>query len=92
MNLAEAFSTLKSAKNYYQSIRSQPKEKVFEWLDSLVEYSLSRGYDEKKTMMMLSLVRNTLPEPGQKFMECDAYDEYYSPYNQHCLEKYFKDQ
>jgi len=62
-------------KKIYSDIKKRGKEQRISYLNSIVEYCKHIGFDREKTMMMLALIRNILPSKGQKFTDCDLYDD-----------------
>lgn len=59
-------------KEAYQNAKSLGKEARLTFLNNILDYCLLIKFDKHKTTMMLAVIRNFLPQPGQKFTECDA--------------------
>lgn len=66
---------LKDLKNTYEKIKLLGKQERIQFLDGIVEYCKYIKFSKDKTLTMLALIRNFLPEPGQKFTECSLPDE-----------------
>jgi len=81
---------LKSLKKTYQMMKSKGDMERSAFLDGIVSYCKYINFDKVKTMMMLGLIRNFCPEPGQKFTECDPADEFDNNYTKKILDE-FKD-
>lgn len=79
------FNDLKSLKDTYQTMKKKGKEERLLFLDSIVSYCEFLKFNKDKTMMMLALTRNFLPEPGQSFTNCDLPDEIDIEYNKKML-------
>ncbi len=79
---------LKSIKEAYQMCKSKGEDHRNDFLDGVVGQCKYLGFNEDKTMMMLGLVRNFLPEPGQKFTECDGGDEFDNKYTKKVLDMF----
>jgi len=56
-------------------MKSKGDEERIQFLDSVANYCKYIGFDKEKTLMMLGIVRNFFPEPGQEFIDCDFPDE-----------------
>ena len=75
------FEELKSMKNTYAIIKKKSKEHRIAFLDSIVSYCEFIKFSKEQTLMMLALIRNVLPQPGQSFSDCDVYDGIDEEYN-----------
>lgn len=69
----EKMNDLKSMKAAYQMFKYRGDKERIHFLDALVSYCKFIGFNKDKTLMMLALIRNFVPEPGQKFTECDQH-------------------
>ncbi len=81
---------LEDFKKTYQSMKKLGKEDRLTFLDSVVSYCIFLGFDYDKTMIWLALTRNVLPNIGQRFTECDHYDEIDQEYNKSLQERFFE--
>ncbi len=77
---------LKSLKSTYRMMKSMGDEAREQFLDGIVSYCRFLGWDREKTLMMLGLVRNFIPEPGEKFTDCDLNDEFDNKYTKKILD------
>ncbi len=84
------FDDLKSLKSTYQYFKKMADQNRIEFLDSVVSYCDFLGFTYEKTMLMLALTRNILPEPGQEFTQCENYDDIDIEYNKKMRRKYEK--
>lgn len=63
------------------------KERIA-FLDGIVSYCDFIGFNKDKTMMMLHVIRNFLPDMGQSFTDCDSPDEVDIEFNVKMHKKY----
>ena len=79
---------LQNIKNIYLTMKSIGDQETIQFLDVIVSYCKYIGYDKDKTLMMLALIRNFLPEPGQKFTDCDKEDEVDNKYTKKIIDSF----
>jgi len=78
---------LEDLKKSYKNIKNLGDTERLEFLDSIVLYCEHIGFTFDKIMFILALIRNVTPEPGQKFTECDGYDDIDIEFNKKITEK-----
>ncbi len=78
---------LEDLKKTYKNMKNLGKAERIEFLDSIVMYCEHIGFTYDKTMFMLALIRNVLPAQGQKFTECEGYDDIDIEFNKRIMEK-----
>ena len=71
---------VKNLRNTYIYAKGEGKQQAFDFLHSIVSYCRSIGFDKFGTKMMLALVVNRIPMPGQEFTDCCIEDEVYDEY------------
>lgn len=79
---------IKALKNFYQKMKNLGKEDRIMFLDSIVSYCKYIGFNKEKTLMMLALIRNFLPEQGQKFTDCEVSDEVDNEFTKKIIDTY----
>lgn len=73
---------IKSLKATYKAKKSKSNKDRIQFLDSVVYYCKFIGFDKSKTLTILGIIRNFIPEPGQKFTDCDRADDIDKEYTQ----------
>jgi len=66
---------LQSLKRTYEMMKKTGDKERIDFLDSIVSYCKYIGFDRHKTLMILGLIRNFIPDPGGKFTECSIPDD-----------------
>lgn len=83
-------NNLSDLKKTYIKIKQLGEDERINFLESIIAYCKCIGFDKEKTRTMLDLIRNIIPESGQKFTDCSFYDDIDIKFNE-SLDKKFEE-
>lgn len=79
---------LRSMKSTYEHYKKIGDKERVAFLDGVVFYCKHIGFDKDKTLFMLALIRNFLPEEGAKFSQCAVPDDIDRDFTKKILDTY----